>query len=169
MPALLTIISSGPSAATAPSTARSSSAARATSARNATARAPFLVTSSAVSRAAASSRSTAATAAPRAPSMTAVARPMPEPAPVTTPCRSGFRSCEKLLHRPRRRVGRLVNQHVTAGQELDRRTLDASLPLLGVDHRIGAVGIPPQDQRGGRDTVQALAQALGGNGPDGLS
>src|SRR5712691_2057902 len=100
MPALLIIISRGPSAATAPSTARSSSAARLTSARKVAALAPFFVTSSAVSRAAASSRSTTATEAPRVPSMTAVPLRIPfipgTPPPPASPRRASRESaCDR--------------------------------------------------------------------------
>src|SRR6266852_1834033 len=88
MPALLTMISSGPRAAMAPPTARSTSAALLVSPWKALARPPALAISEAVSSAKAPSRSSAATEAPPAPRASAIARPIPEPAPVTTAIRS---------------------------------------------------------------------------------
>src|SRR5216684_2497770 len=88
MPALLTMISSGPRAAMAPPTARSTSAALLVSPWKALARPPALAISEAVSSAEAPSRSSAATGAPAAPRASAMPRPMPAPAPVTTAIRS---------------------------------------------------------------------------------
>src|SRR5262245_36619000 len=87
MPALFTMMSSGPRSFTAAATARSTSALRLVSAWRARARPPAASMAPAVSRADASSRSTAATRVPRAARARAMARPMPEPAPVTTPTR----------------------------------------------------------------------------------
>src|SRR5713226_8187749 len=82
------MISRGPRAAMAPPTARSTSAALLVSPWKALARPPALAIRVAVSSAEAPSRSSAATEAPPAPRASAIARPIPEPAPVTTANRS---------------------------------------------------------------------------------
>ncbi len=74
-----------------------------------------------------------------------MALPMPEPAPVTMalPATSSFirtnlRTDAAVCN------GRLVDQHVATRKELERRALDAPLPLLGIDHRVRAVRVAPQ-------------------------
>src|SRR5580698_1428037 len=83
MPALATSTSIRPKSATAAPAARSRSSARVTSAWTSTPRPPPERISSAVRAAAAPSMSRASTDAPSAANLVAIARPMPEPAPVT--------------------------------------------------------------------------------------
>src|SRR4026209_1213789 len=84
MPALLTMMSSGPSSLTAADSARSTSPARLVSAWSPIPLPPAPIKSRAVSAALPASRSTAATRAPRPPIAGAMPRRIPEPAPVTT-------------------------------------------------------------------------------------
>src|SRR6266545_5755493 len=80
-------MSSRPNSATVRVVASSTSAASATLARIATARPPVATILAVVSSAASARRSTTATAAPSSANSSAAARPMPEPAPVTSATR----------------------------------------------------------------------------------
>src|SRR4051794_40136203 len=84
MPALLTTTSTPPSSSTVRCTPASISPARVTSMRPLSARPPSAAMSEAVSAAVSSTRSTAITAAPSWAKRSAVWRPMPDPAPVTS-------------------------------------------------------------------------------------
>src|SRR5262245_42068672 len=165
---------SGPSSRTAPATARSTSAHPLTSATSESARPPSAVIAAAVSFAPLPERSTTATGVPAFASATAIARPMPEPPPVTI-AQPGTRSLMSLLRSPEERrdgVGDLlrglVQQHVPAGKLLELGAPDLLLPLIGVRERVGAVLGSPQQERRRRDAVQALHQALVGDRPDEL-
>src|SRR5262245_53736935 len=94
MPALLTRMSRVPKAATVSFTTRRQSPSRETSAACARARAPASAMLLATSCAASSERSTSATDAPSRPKASAVARPIPEPAPVTSATLPSKRRCE---------------------------------------------------------------------------
>src|SRR5580704_1162145 len=93
MPALATSTSIRPKSATAAPAARSRSSGRVTSAWMSAPRPPAMRISSAVRAAAAPSMSMASTDAPSAANRVAIARPMPEPAPVT---RQAFASSRPL-------------------------------------------------------------------------
>src|SRR4051794_34780566 len=90
-PALLTSTVGAPRVSTTSPTTRSTASSSLTSAANAAARTPRAASRSAVSLAVASSMSRHATAIPSAPRRSAMAAPMPRPAPVTmaTTCSGG--------------------------------------------------------------------------------
>src|SRR5207302_1690029 len=110
-------------------TAASNSLARRTSARYAAARPPERAMSSLVSFAAASSRSSAATAAPRAAIICAIARPMPEPAPVTTAMRPFSVS---ITRRPATHHARAAYRDIRARPRSSVAEFDQKVVLLPV-------------------------------------
>src|SRR6266508_3831198 len=102
MPALLTRMSTGPSVVPTSRTAASISAARVTSSRKPPARLPGRRISSAVFSAWSIERAQQATSAPAAPSASAMARPIPRLAPVTSATRPFKENQSGMSTRPSR-------------------------------------------------------------------
>src|ERR1700688_409199 len=170
MPAMLAMTSSVPKLDTASSTSESTSPGTVTSTPRASARAPASSSCPAVVTAPPVSMSAHSTAAPAAPSSTAVARPMPDAAPVTTATRparskgtraSGFTTASRLVHGGDAPVygagqapGRPEQGVAVAGDLLPRQLLGQ--PHDGERQRHRAVG--PED--GGRDLAETIGRTL---------
>ncbi len=124
MPALFTTTSTGPHALVAASKAAATWAGSVTSAGTATAWPPSATIRAAASSSSARRRATRATRAPAAPKATAVARPMPLDAPVTSTERSRKASRQSIaLPRPRPRSGCVGPEHLQVVRALERRRL----------------------------------------------
>src|SRR5690349_17338374 len=156
MPAALTRMPSGPSACAVSLTARSTSSHRLTSAAMKRARPPRPLISSTTVLPPSGSRSTIATGAPAATSASAIARPMPEPPPVTSAL-----PATRLIPRPPS-----PRRHATCGSswfsECSTRTWPpsgrsagqrelAAIERLGVSRR--RVGLHPAQPENGAEQI----------------